>query len=67
MMNIFLVSTVIATLLVSVTKAQSSPLVDLANCVELRKQFEFRKVRLFTNAQGIDGVQDVICLDEQFG
>lgn len=67
MMNTFLASTVIATLLVSVTKAQSSPLADLANCAELRKQFEFRKVRLFSNAQGIDGVQDVICLDEQFG
>ena len=39
MMNTFLaVSTVIATLLVSVTKAQSSPLADLANCAELRKQ-----------------------------
>lgn len=66
-MIVFLVSTVIATLLASGTEAQSSPLVDLANCAELRKQFEFRKVRIFTNAQGIDGVQDVICLDEQFG
>jgi hypothetical protein len=67
MMNVFLVSVVIATLLVCGTEAQSSPLVDLANCAELRKQFEFRKVRLFTNAEGIGGVQDAICLDEQFG
>ena len=66
-MSIFFVSTVIAALLVSGTEAQSSPLVDLANCAELRKQFEFRKVRLFTNAQGTDGVQDVICLHEQLG
>ena len=66
-MSVFLVSTVIAALLVSGIKAQFSPLVDLANCAELRKQFEFRKVRLFTNAQGTEGVQDVICLDKQIG
>lgn len=66
-MSVFLVFTMIAALLVSGIEAQSSPLVDLANCAELRKQFEFRKVRLFTNAQGTDGVQDVVCLDEQLG
>ena len=67
MMSIFLVSTVLATLLVSGIEAQSSPLADLADCAELRKQLEFRKIRLFTNAQGTDGVQDAICLDEQLG
>ena len=66
MMTVFLISTVMAALLMSGIEAQSSsPL--LASCSDMRKQFEFRKVRLFTNAQGTDGVVDELCYDDKLG